>query len=134
MSSNQEEKIQKALNDLLEQKFRSIKQAADYYSVPSSTLAHHVRGRRSKANIERKSQRLTNEEEKVLVQWIWDLQRQRTSPNYETIRLILRKLLEQKGDFNKLGKHFVTRFVQRHPELKSDYSRKMMSLYLIRIS
>ena len=47
------------------------------------------------------------------------------SPNYETIHLILRKLLEQKGDFNKLGKHFVTRFVQRHPELKSDYSRKM---------
>ena len=108
MSSNQEEKIQKALNDLLEQKFCSIKQAADYYSVPSSTLAHRVRGRQSKANIERKSQRFTNEEERVLVQWIWDLQRQRMSPNYETIRLILRKLLEQKGDFNPLDKHFVS--------------------------
>jgi adenylate cyclase class IV len=67
MSSEQEEEIQKALNDLQENKFNSIKQAADYYNVPSSTLAHRVRGRRSKANIERKSQRFTNKEEKVLV-------------------------------------------------------------------
>jgi helix-turn-helix, Psq domain len=93
MSSKQEEEIQKALNDLQENKFNSIKQAADYYNVLSSTLAHRVRGRRSKANIKRKSQRFTNEEEKVLVQWIKDLQRQRISLNYATIRLILQNLL-----------------------------------------
>jgi hypothetical protein len=51
MSSKQEEEIQKALNDLQENKFNLIKQAADYYNVLSSTLAHRVRGRRLKANI-----------------------------------------------------------------------------------
>jgi helix-turn-helix, Psq domain len=51
MSSKQEEEIQKALNDLYENKFNLIKQAADYYNILSSTLVYRIRGRRSKANI-----------------------------------------------------------------------------------
>jgi Zn-dependent peptidase ImmA (M78 family) len=70
MSLKQEEEIQKALNDLQDNKFNLIKQAADYYNAPSSTLAYRVSGWRSKANIERKSQRFINKEEKMLVQWI----------------------------------------------------------------
>jgi hypothetical protein len=66
-----------------------------------------------------------NEKEKVLVQWTKALQRQRMSPNYDTIRLILRDLLRKKGDSKPLNKHFVTRIVQRHLELKSGYSRTM---------
>jgi hypothetical protein len=73
MSSDQEQKIQNALNDLHTKRFKSIEQAAVYNEVPRSTLSHRLHGRRSVGNIERKSQRLMNEEERVLAQWIKDL-------------------------------------------------------------
>jgi DDE superfamily endonuclease len=125
MASEKEQNVQKALNELLEKKYRSIQQAALANGVASSTLAHRVRGRRSIHNVERKSQRFTNEEEKLLGQWIRDLQRQRISPNYRKMRIIMQNLLRNKGDLRPLGKHFVTRFVRRHAELKSGFSRAL---------
>jgi Tc5 transposase DNA-binding domain len=121
--SNQEHRIQNALNDLQTNRFSSIRQAAAYNDVPRSTLTHRRGGRNSKANIERKSQRLTNQEEKLVIQWIQDLQKQHISPNYSKLRTILTNLLRKKGDRRPLGKHFITRFISRHPELKAGFSR-----------
>ena len=73
MASEREENVQNAINDIQTGRFRSIQQAADYNEVPSSTVAHRLRGRRSAANRQLTSQRFTNEEEKALKQWINDL-------------------------------------------------------------
>ena len=47
MASNKEQSIQRALNDLELGLFSSIGQAAEYYDVPKSTVAHQCTGRES---------------------------------------------------------------------------------------
>jgi hypothetical protein len=83
--SNQEQSIQRALNDVEMGLFPSISQATEYYHVPKSTAAHRRAGRPSVAQTERKSQRLSKEEEKVLIQYFRDLQRQNLCPNVEQL-------------------------------------------------
>jgi DDE superfamily endonuclease len=123
--SNKEQSIQRALNDLDLGLFSSIRKAAAYYHVPKSTLAYRRQGRDSIAALDRTSQRLSKEEEKVLVQYIRDLQRQNQCPNRAQIRCIIQKMLQEKGDFDLLGKHYISRFISRHSTLKSAKSRKL---------
>jgi hypothetical protein len=52
---------------------RSIRQAAEVYSVPFSTLRDRMNGTRSKRDSFRGTQRLTPSEEKVLVQKVLEL-------------------------------------------------------------
>jgi hypothetical protein len=55
----------------------------------------------------------------MLVQYFRDLQRQNLCPNYPRIRRIISEILQNKGDHKTPGKHYVTRFIQRYPELKT---------------
>jgi hypothetical protein len=96
--SNQEQSIQRASHDIDLALFSSIRKAADYHHLPKSTVAHRRAGRNSIANVDRRSQRLSNEEEKVLIQYARDLQRRNQCPNYPQSRYIITKLLENKGD------------------------------------
>ena len=82
MTSNQGHSIKRAVNEYELGLFSSIRKAAAYHKVPRSTVAHWRAGRESIAKTERKSQRLLNEEEKVLLQYLQDLQRQNLCPNY----------------------------------------------------
>ncbi len=123
--SNKEHLIQKASNDVDLGLFSSIRKAADYYDVPNSTVAHRRAGRPSVAETDRISQRLSKQEEKVLIQYIRDLQRQHLCPNYAQIRRMVVKLLQSKGDKIRLGKHYVQRLISRHPELKTRRNRQM---------
>ncbi len=123
--SNKEHSIQRASNDVDLGLFDSIRKAADYYDVPKSTVAYRRAGRPSIAETERISQRLSKQEEKVLIQYFQDLQRQHLCPNYAQIRRMVTKLLQNKGDKNRLGKHYVERLIARHPELKTRRNRQM---------
>jgi hypothetical protein len=67
--SNKEHSIQQASNDVDTGLFSSIREASDYYDVPKSTVAHRRAGRLSVAEIDRSSQRLSKQEEKVLIQY-----------------------------------------------------------------
>jgi hypothetical protein len=121
--SNQEQSIQRALDELGIGLFPSIRQATEYHHVPKSTAAYRRAGRPSVAQTDRKSQRLSKQEEKVLIQYFRDLQRQNLCPNYPRIRRIISEILQNKGDHKTLGKHYVTRFIQRYPELKAGETR-----------
>ena len=52
MTSNQEQSIQNALNDVESKRFRSIQQAAAYHKVAPSTLGHRRRGRQTWTSID----------------------------------------------------------------------------------
>jgi hypothetical protein len=71
--SNQEQSIQRALNDIELGLFPSIAKATKYYHVSKSTAAHQRVGRPSITQTDHKSQRLSKEEEKVLIQYFQDL-------------------------------------------------------------
>ncbi|KAF7503247.1 hypothetical protein GJ744_004075 [Endocarpon pusillum] len=71
--SDQEDKIAKAAADVLNKRFRSIRESARFYNVPRATVGYRIGGRKAKSKTERNSQRFTNEEEKSVVQWVSDL-------------------------------------------------------------
>jgi helix-turn-helix, Psq domain len=87
--SNKEQSIQRALNDVELDLSGSVRKAASHYPVIKSTLAHRRQGRDSIAILDRTSQRLSKEEEKVLLHYIRDLQRQNQCPNQAQIRRII---------------------------------------------
>jgi response regulator RpfG family c-di-GMP phosphodiesterase len=66
MSANIQ-KVQKALQDLKENKYRSIRQAALVHDVGKSTIAYRLHGRKSRAQSFSSSRRLTPKQEEVLV-------------------------------------------------------------------
>lgn len=61
--SNQEQKIQQALESLQHKEYRSILQAARAFEVPRSTLSHRLHGRLPRNQINLNSQRLTIRQE-----------------------------------------------------------------------
>jgi hypothetical protein len=91
--------------------FSSLRESAQYHRVPTSTAAHRRAGRLSVAQVDKKSQRLSKEEEKVLIQYFRDLQRQNLCPNYPRIRRMITEILQNRGDHKTLRKHYVTRFI-----------------------
>ena len=123
--SNQEDNILQAVDDIRNRRYKSIRQCVAYYGVPRSTVASQLRGRKSKTEIDHKSQRFTVQEQKSIIQWINDLQRQHRSLNHAELRGLLENLLQKKGDFRPLGEHYITRFIRHHSELKSGFSRAM---------
>ena len=123
--SDQEQKIQKAVDDVANKRYRSIRQSALANDVSRTTLTYRVGGRKAKSQMERKNRRFINQEEKCVVQWLNDLQRQHMSPNYPRIREIFENLAQKKGQLEPLGKHFITRFISRHAELKGGRNRTM---------
>ena len=74
MSSNKEQCVQRALNELVMGLFSSVGNAVGHHGVAKSTAAHRHAGRPSIEATDRKSQRLSREEEKALVQYFRDLQ------------------------------------------------------------
>jgi len=123
--SNQEERIQAALVDLDNQKFCSIRPSAAFHNVPKSTLAHRRRGRTAFCAQDPTTLRIDPMQERILIRWIQDLQQMYMSPNYQKIKLVANQLLKENGDKKPLGKHWITRFRQRYPELKSGRSKAM---------
>ncbi|ERF69214.1 hypothetical protein EPUS_02181 [Endocarpon pusillum Z07020] len=125
MASNQEQLIQQALNDLDIGAEKSIRKVAAKYRVSKTTVAYRRRGRNPRTQANRRTQRLSLEEEKTLIQWIRDLQRQNLCPNYPRIRSFVYEILRNRGDSRPLGKNYVSRFISRHSELRTSRSRAM---------
>jgi hypothetical protein len=71
--SNKEQSIQRAVNEVEMGLFSSLRESTQYHHVPNSTAAHRRNGRLSVAQTDKKSQRLSKEEEKVLIQYFRDL-------------------------------------------------------------
>ena len=80
--SDQEQKIQNALNDFYCKRFHSIRQCALYNGIVLTTVAYQLRGRKSNTNSEHKNQCFTNKEKRTILQWLSDLQRQHISLNH----------------------------------------------------
>lgn len=67
MASNQEQLIQQALNDLDIGAEKSIRRVAAKYRVPKTTVAYRRRGRNPRTQANRRTQRLSLEEERTLI-------------------------------------------------------------------
>ena len=116
--------------------------AAIAFSVPRRTLYNRVNGNLKPRNQAHESdQNLTHAEEKELVQWITRLTLTGYAPRYETLRQLAEIIRERRikktddGDcelqikvYDPIGKDWVPRFIQRHPELASVRPRSIDSI------
>lgn len=120
-----ERSIQNASNDIDLGFYTSLDAAAEANTVPKSTLGHRRAGRPSHAQVSRKNQRLSNEEEKVVMQWLRDMQKQNLYLSYPKMRDLITELLKNKDIQRPLGQYYIIYFLSCHTEFKIDKSRTM---------
>jgi len=104
--------------------------AAIAFNVPRRTLYDRVNGGKKPRNLAHEGdQNLTHDEERELVRWITRLTITGYPPRYETLRQLVEIIRERRikpgGDevsvkvYDKIGRDWISRFLQRHSELKS---------------
>ena len=105
----------------------SIRRAVQLYNVPRTTLRDALQTKEQSKTLPRTTNKLTKTEESTLVQWIIDMDIRGKPPRPAIVRNMANILLLQRNQLHTpstIGKCWVYRFVQRHPELKSRFSRK----------
>lgn len=105
--------------------FSSIKTAAATYDVPYSTLKLRLRGRTARGDTPTNRQKLNKTQELLLVKWVLDMDQRGLPPTQRKLQGMANILLSNTGYHSGLvGPNSVTRFVERHPDLSSSYTRK----------
>lgn len=121
-----EGRMQLALNDYKKGCFTSIAKAALAYDISRATLQRRVQGRASRTNTTANCRKLTDTEESTLTTWILDMDRRGLPPQISTVRYLAQLLFSARISSPEalIGEKWVNRFIKRHKELCSKYTRK----------
>ena len=127
--SQTEGRITLALQAYQKGQFSSLRAAAYAYDVPPSTLHDRYRGITSRSDFIHPNRKLTQTEETVLIEWILSLDTRGVPPTQALVQQMAELLLAERVqnasiEQTTLGQRGVYRFITRHPEIKSRYSRK----------
>ena len=122
LGTNQEGRIDLALQAFRNGQFRRLWHAADTFNVPYSTLKHRNRGRVYRPLAPPNSQKLTLTKEETVVRYILDLNARGFAPLKAEVRDITNKILSERGA-EPVGKCWVDRFVARKERLKVAFNR-----------
>lgn len=128
MASNYEIRLRQAISDYENRRFTSIRSAAAANSVDRKTLTRRLNGGVSRAIAAEPKQLLSNEQEHRLVQWILDLEAQGHPPSFTQLRELVTLVQDDSGSTIRIGQHWISRFIQRHPEIHSKVGRKIHGL------
>ncbi|KAG8743240.1 hypothetical protein FRC10_000241 [Ceratobasidium sp. 414] len=122
-----EEALQLALKDVLEDKM-SQRAAAKLHGVPQTTLGDRLRGAQDRQSAHEHEQHLTPTQEKEIVAWCAEMERQFLPVRVSHIRAYAEAILHKQavpGAEVKLGEHWVDRFQARNPELRVVTSKQI---------
>lgn len=133
-----EARVQLAIEALNSGKIQGIRNAAAAFDVPKSTLHRRVKGGGTRQGSQVQNRKLRPTEEAALIQWIESLDDHGMSPTIGYIRQMADLLLRERGSSILLdasiastpvpamtvGENWVHRLLDRHPHLKTRYSRK----------
>lgn len=122
---SKEERLLLALDAYQRGLFPSQNTAAKAFDVPPSTFKTRVKGTTPRHNTVANSRKLTNTEEDTLSKWILDMGRRGLPLRILTVRYLAGLLLSARLSLDVIiGQKWVNRFVKRHNELCSKYTRK----------
>ena len=125
MNSNKEGRILLAIQAIKQGHIRSIRAAASVYNTPFETLRSRINGITSRCDSIPNSRRLSSQEEEAIIQYILDLDSRGFSPRPSEVREIANLLLsERQESFLPVGVNWASNFINRHPEIKTKFSRK----------
>ena len=101
---------------------------AKTFNVARSTFTERLQGQ-SKPLKEAHShrQRVTKQEEVALVTWIKQMQQWGWPPRVCQLRSMATEFLHKRGDRTPLGVNWIQKFLSRHPDLDSSWSRSIES-------
>ena len=101
----------------------SLRAAAKLYEIPFSTLRDRHAGRPARHGLPANSRRLTDSEEKAIVQYVLELDARSFPPRLCGVEDMANQLLRVR-DAPPVGKLWAHNFVKRQPELRTRYSRR----------
>jgi Mor family transcriptional regulator len=122
-SSTNEAGIILAMEAFKRREGASIASMAKVYNVSQKTLARRLRGTPARRDTTPKSKKLTATEEKVIVDFILDLDARAFPPRLSGVEDMANQLLEARGA-ERVGKCWAMNFVKRQPQLKTRYTRR----------
>ena len=122
----QEGRILLAIQAIKKQEKLSIRQAALTYDIPYTTLYARLHGRQNRVESYPNSSKLTKIEENSLKQWIISMDLRGAAPRPSMVEDMANLLLSARGTtpIQTIGVNWVIKFVKRHLELDSKFSRR----------
>ena len=96
--------------------------AAKVYDASRTTLGYRLNGRPPRGDCEPNSKKLTKLEERVILEYILELDLRGFPPSKASVRAMADSLLQEKG-LKPAGLNWTDRFIGRYPELKVRMTR-----------
>ena len=134
MTTATEQSIQDALLAYSSGEYPSIRAAATAYGVDRMTLARRLKGGNTRREARVSQQTLSPIQEDLLIKWITDLDIAGAPPSFAQVREFAGMVSNASGGPPTIGKNWITRFLQRHPTIKSKVGRKIEYLRAQNIS
>ena len=128
LSEDEREKsISNALKGFNSGRFPSIRKAAEHYGISHATLSRQLNGSKPCIQAHADQQLLTPAEERSIVRWILQIEEWGFPPRLahvkEAVALLRGVRFAEQIDANvSPGKNWITRFLDRHPELVAKFS------------
>ena len=125
-SIEQEGRILLAIKDIQNGSTNSIRQIAERFCIPRSTLQRRLDGQQFRADTRPSGHKLTQTEEESLVQYILDMDMRGSAPRPAAVQEMANILLAERGSSppSSVGKNWSSAFVKRRPELRTRYSKR----------
>lgn len=118
-----EARVNLAIEAIQNDKHLSIRAAAKIYNVSYTTLHDRRAGKPARRDIPANSRKLTDLEERAIVQYVLELITRSFPPRLCGVEDMANQLLRAR-DAPRVGKHWASNFVKRQPELRTRYSRR----------
>jgi hypothetical protein len=127
MSLSIEARIQMAITAYKDQKIKSKKRAAAVYGVSETTLRARLNGRKPRNETRANCHKLVEFEERTLIKHLLDADRRGFSIRPEFLREMAQILLQNRTNdpTATLGVKWASTFINRHPEIKSRFNRRI---------
>jgi DDE superfamily endonuclease/helix-turn-helix, Psq domain len=122
-TSKKEGNINLALRAIQKDSSLSVRRAADLYNVDRTTLGRRMNGSTPRRDSPPNSSKLTNLEEKVIIERIIDLDSRSCAPRINGVGAMANLLLATRGG-KPVGINWPYRFIARHEELKTRQFRR----------
>ena len=115
-----------AIRTIKTSRITSIRQAAQSYDIPRTTLQKRLNGIKERLIIDRTKRKLTEIEEETLLQWILTMDKRSAPLRPTTVRNMADLLLADRDASKQptVGINWVNKFVRRYDILKTRFLRK----------
>ena len=102
----------------------SVRRIAHIYNVPAKTLSRRRSGQTARRDTRPPCQKLTQFEEDAIVRYIIDLDSRSFPPRIGGVEDMANRLLRAR-DASRVGVNWASNFVQRRPELRTRFNRRI---------